>query len=257
MNGMWQRETMALLLIAAALPVAVIWLWFEGPAAGMRLGAVAVLAGLWHLVFMLARAQRPSFAGLVTALYVAMLAPQAGPVPLVLSISFGVVAGELVFGGWGRNVLNPATVSLAFIGFGFPAAPWPELALPVAWAAVPAAGIGMFYGVMSWRLLLAAAAVGTLAWAAGVAGVAAAAPAAAVVLIGLVADPVASAATPLGRWLNGALYAGLAVLFAALWRDAAPVQAAVAAALLASLAAPLLDDIALALWHAERRKRLG
>lgn len=257
MTGIWHRETNALILIAAALPMAVMWLWFGGPGAVMRLGAVLVLAGIWHLAFMLARAQRPSFAGALTGLFVAMLAPAAGPVPLILSISFGVVAAELVFGGWGRNVVNPAIVALAFAGFGFPAAPWPELALPVAWAAVPAAAIGVLYGVTSWRLVLGAVAVGALGWATGVPGAAAIAPAAAVVGVGLVADPVTSAATPLGRWLNGALYAALALLFAAIWRDAASVQAAVAAAFLASLAAPLLDDIALALWQAERRKRLG
>ena len=64
----------------------------------------------------------------------------------------------------------------------------------------------------------------------------------------LVADPVTSAATPLGRWLNGALYGALAACSPRGWDGAAPVQIAVAAALLASLAAPLLDEIAMALW---------
>ena len=73
----------------------------------------------------------------------------------------------------------------------------------------------------------------------------------------LVADPVTSAATTLGRWLNGALYAGLIILFATGWSGAAPVQIAVAAALLTSLATPLLDEIALALWIAQRRRRHG
>ena len=41
------------------------------------------------------------------------------------------------------------------------------------------------------------------------------------------------------------------------WRGAAPIQLAVAAALLASLAAPLLDEIAIFAWLARRRRRLG
>ena len=70
-------------------------------------------------------------------------------------------------------------------------------------------------------------------------------------------NPVASAGTRLGRWLNGALYGGLVILFAHWWTGAAPVQIAVAAALLASLTAPLLDEAAIALWLAQRRRRLG
>ena len=73
----------------------------------------------------------------------------------------------------------------------------------------------------------------------------------------VVADPVTSASTSLGRWLNGALYAGLVTLFATRWGGAAPVQVAIAAALLSSLAAPLLDEAALAFWIARRRRRHG
>ncbi len=57
--------------------------------------------------------------------------------------------------------------------------------------------------------------------------------------------------------MNGALYGGLAALFAVGWDGAAPVQIAVSAALLASLAAPLLDELVIALWLARRRRRLG
>ena len=58
-------------------------------------------------------------------------------------------------------------------------------------------------------------------------------------------------------WLFWAFFALLLVFFAAGWTGAAPVQIAVAAALLASLAAPLFDEIAIALWVALRRRRHG
>ncbi|MDO5647089.1 RnfABCDGE type electron transport complex subunit D [Paracoccus sp. (in: a-proteobacteria)] len=258
MQGIWSRETNALLLIATALPMAAMWLSYGGADAVGRLIFVLIVAGLWHVVFMLARAQPPSFAGALTALYIAMLAPVGlGPVALILSVSFGVVMAELVFGGWGRNILNPATVTLAFVGFGFPAAPWPELAVPVGWAVWPAAAIGLWFGVINWRLIAGAGVAWAVLAALGVTAPVAVTAAAGVVLVGLVADPVASAATQLGRWLNGAVYALLVGLFATQWADAAPVQLAVSAALLASLAAPLFDEIALAIWHARRRKRLG
>jgi Na+-transporting NADH:ubiquinone oxidoreductase subunit B len=82
-------------------------------------------------------------------------------------------------------------------------------------------------------------------------------PAAGVVLVVLVVDPVASASTRAGGWLNGALFAGLVALFASVWDDAAPVRMAVSAALLASLAAPLLDEMTIAAWVAARRRRHG
>jgi len=256
-RGLWDREMVALLLLLALLPLALAWLWFGGTGAAMRLGFTLVLSGGWHLFFMLARAQPPSFAGAVTALAVAMLAPpELAWWQMALGVSFGSVMAELVFGGWGRNVLNPATVTLAFLGFAFPAAAWPDFVQPVIWAAIPAVAMGCLFGVMSFRLVLGALAVTALALLAGlpVAGIL---PAALLCLALLATDPVASATTAAGRWLNGAAFAALVVLFAVQWQGAAPVQAVVSAALLASLLAPLFDEISIALWSARRRRRHG
>ena len=255
MRGLWDRETVALMLLAAYLPLAALWVWFGGTDAVLRFGMAALVLVFWNLVFMLARAQPPSLAALVTALAIAMLAPEdLGAFRLVLGISFGVVMGELVFGGWGRNVVNPATVALSFLGFGFPSFPWPDFVDPVAWAAIPTALIGIATGAMP-----AAVIAGALLVAVGAAGLGLlpemALPAAGIVLVMLVCDPVTSATMGLGRMLNGALYGGLVTLFAAGWTGAAPVQIAVAAALLTSLAAPVLDEAALALWLAKRRRR--
>ncbi len=256
-RGLWDRETVALMVLAALLPLAVMWLEVEGPSAAGRLVFFLVFAGIWHVAFMLARAQPPSFAGAVTALAIAILAPEnLGIVQLLLGMSFGVVMAELVFGGWGRNVLNPATVTLAFLGFGFPAAPWPDLVLQIGWAAIPAALIGWLAGVFSGRVILGALVVFGIAYLAGV-DFSNLFAAVAVVLVLLVCDPVASSATKLGRWFYGALFAGLVVLFAVRWNGAAAIQISVAAALLASLAAPILDEIAIASWLAVRRRHLG
>ena len=56
-RGIWDRETVALLLLAAALPLAVTWLLAMGQTGAMRLVFVLVAAGFWHVVFMLARAR--------------------------------------------------------------------------------------------------------------------------------------------------------------------------------------------------------
>lgn len=255
-RGIWDRETVALLLLAAISPLAVTWLLATGMTGVLRLVFVLVAAGLWHMVFMLARAQPPSFAGAFTALAIALLAPVGlGPIPMLLGISFGVVAGELAFGGWGRNVVNPATLAIAFLGFGFPAAPWPVLPVQLGWSVIAVVAIGAFTGVISWRVVAGAGAMVAAGWyQLGIATPVA--TAAAAVLILLVCDPVTSASTSLGRWLYGLLYGALVLLFALGWGGAAPVQVAVSAALLASLAAPLLDEIAIRLWLA-RRKRIG
>jgi Na+-transporting NADH:ubiquinone oxidoreductase subunit B len=245
------------MLLAAALPVAVTWILAEGFTALARLVFFLLVAGIWHLIFMLVRAQPPSFAGALTALAVAILAPEGLRVlPLVLGISFGVVMTELVFGGWGRNVLNPATVTLSFLGFGFPAAPWPDLAVQVGWAAIPAAAIGLVTGVLSAHIVAGA---GLVLAGAAIAGtdLSSVITATAVVLVLLACDPVASAATVLGRWLYGALFGVLVAIFTLYWQGAAAIQIAVSAALLASLAAPLFDEIAIGLWVARRRRRLG
>jgi Na+-transporting NADH:ubiquinone oxidoreductase subunit B len=256
-RGIWDRETVALLLLAAALPLALTWLWFGGVEALARLALVLVVAGAWHVVFMLARAQPPSLAGALTGLAVAMLAPEGlGLFQLVIGISFGTVVAELVFGGWGRNLLNPATVTLAFLGFGFPAVPWPELVVPVGWAAIPMAVLGALLGITSVRIVAGClvALGGTVLVGLPIDSVL---TGAGVVLVLLVCDPVASATTSLGRWLNGLLYGLLVVLFATSWQEAAPIQLAVSAALFASLAAPLLDEIAVTLWLVRRRRRFG
>lgn len=256
-RGLWSRETVALLLSATSLPLAVAWLHYEGFAAVPRFALVLLCIGVWQLAWLLARAQPPSAAGLVTALAVAILSPQdLGILPLLLGLSFGIAFGELAFGGWGRNILHPATVTLAFIGFGFPAAPWPELPIQVGWAAFPVGGLAILFGIVPARLLSGAVA----SFAAGAyfdPGLLAVWPAAAIVLVLLVGDPVASASTPFGHWLSGILYAALVALFHATWTGAAAAQMAVSAALLVSLAAPLIDEAAVTIWLARRRRRLG
>lgn len=212
-----------------------------------------ILGGLWQALFTIVRAQPPSAAGVVSALAMAMLAPEVGPIQFALGVSFGFVFGELVFGGWGRSVLSPAVVAVMFLGFGFPTAGWPPLAVQVGWATIPAALLLMVFGVLPWRILAGALIVLV---AAGGFGPGLLTAAVAFALVFLVCDPATAASTPLGRWLSGALFGGLVALFAGVWQ-APPVQMAVSAAPLVSMAAPLLDEVALAIWLALRRHRHG
>lgn len=252
-RGIWSRETVAMILLTAALPVAVVWLWDQGVPGAARLAFVMIIGGLWQALFTIIRAQPPSAAGAVSALAMAMLAPEVGPLQFALGVSFGFVFGELVFGGWGRSVLSPAVVAIMFLGFGFPAAHWPALPVQIGWAAIPAAALLLAFGIMPWRALAGALIV---LFAGGGFDLDLVTSAVAFTLVFLVCDPAISASTPIGRWLYGALYGALIALFAALW-ETAQVQIAVSAALLVSLSAPLIDEIAIAIWCAIRRYRLG
>ena len=71
-QGIWQRETVAALLVAAMLPIAFIWIWHEGASAISRLVFAALLLAIWQLIFMIARAQPPSLSLLVTGLAIAI-----------------------------------------------------------------------------------------------------------------------------------------------------------------------------------------
>lgn len=252
-RGIWTRETIALLIVMAALPVAVAWLGQEGLTGAGRLLFALVLGGIWQVAFTLLRAQAPSSVGLVSALAIAMTAPEVGPIQFALGVSFGFVFGELIFGGWGRSVLNPAVVAAMFLGFGFPTAEWPPLAVQIGWAVIPAAGLLLVFGVLPWRVLAGALAVLVVA---GGFGLDLLTPGIGFALVFFVSDPATAPTMRLGRWLHGALFGALVALFSAYW-DTSEVQIAMSAALLSALAGPLLDEIATAVWLAVRRYRHG
>ena len=84
--------------------------------------AVALVTGdLWERIFATWR-RRPRGEGLgVTALIFALILPPAAPLwQVALGMSFGVVVGKEIFGGTGRNFLNPAVTGLAFLYLAYP-----------------------------------------------------------------------------------------------------------------------------------------
>ena len=58
----------------------------------------------------------------VTSVLFALILPPSIPLwQVALGISFGVVIGKEVFGGTGKNFLNPALTGRAFLFFAYPA----------------------------------------------------------------------------------------------------------------------------------------
>lgn len=81
-----------------------------------------VAGGLWEVLFATIRRHEVNEGFLVTSmLYTLILPPDVPLWQVALGISFGVVIGKEVFGGTGKNFLNPALTGRAFLYFAYPA----------------------------------------------------------------------------------------------------------------------------------------
>ena len=78
--------------------------------------------GIWELLFAMVRKHEINEGFLVTsALFPLTLPPDIPWWQVAVGISFGVVIGKEIFGGTGRNFMNPALTARAFLYFAYPA----------------------------------------------------------------------------------------------------------------------------------------
>ncbi|MEJ2522304.1 MAG: NADH:ubiquinone reductase (Na(+)-transporting) subunit B [Gammaproteobacteria bacterium] len=78
--------------------------------------------GFWEVVFAITRNHEVNEGFLVTSMLYTLILPPTIPLwQVALGISFAVVIGKEVFGGTGKNFLNPALVGRAFLYFAYPA----------------------------------------------------------------------------------------------------------------------------------------
>ncbi len=81
-----------------------------------------VAGGIWEVLFSVVRKHDINEGFFVTSILFALIVPPAIPLwQVALGISFGVVLGKEVFGGTGKNFLNPALTGRAFLFFAYPA----------------------------------------------------------------------------------------------------------------------------------------
>jgi Na+-transporting NADH:ubiquinone oxidoreductase subunit B len=81
-----------------------------------------VVGGIWEVIFASVRKHEMHEGFLVTGLIFPLTLPPSLPLwQAALGISFGVVIGKELFGGTGRNFLNPALAGRAFLYFAYPA----------------------------------------------------------------------------------------------------------------------------------------
>jgi Na+-transporting NADH:ubiquinone oxidoreductase subunit B len=80
------------------------------------------VGGFWEILFAGVRNHEINEGFFVTSLLYVLVLPASIPLwQVALGISFGVVIGKEVFGGTGKNFLNPALVGRAFLYFAYPA----------------------------------------------------------------------------------------------------------------------------------------
>lgn len=81
-----------------------------------------IVGGIWEVIFATVRGHEVNEGFFVTSILFALTLPPTIPLwQVAIGISFGVVIGKEVFGGTGKNFLNPALTGRAFLFFAYPA----------------------------------------------------------------------------------------------------------------------------------------
>tara|TARA_Y100000758_G_scaffold127496_1_gene89944 strand:- start:142 stop:1353 length:1212 start_codon:yes stop_codon:yes gene_type:complete len=81
-----------------------------------------MVGGFWEALFAMIRGHEVNEGFLVTGILFPLTLPPTIPLwQVAIGISFGVVIGKEIFGGTGKNFLNPALTARAFLYFAYPA----------------------------------------------------------------------------------------------------------------------------------------
>ena len=92
-----------------------------------------IAGGFWEVLFASIRKHEVNEGFFVSSILFALIVPPSIPLwQVAMGISFGVVIGKEVFGGTGKNFLNPALVGRAFLFFAYPA----DISGDAVWTAV-------------------------------------------------------------------------------------------------------------------------
>ena len=92
-----------------------------------------LVGGIWEVLFAIVRGHEVNEGFFVTSMLFSLILPATIPLwQVAIGISFGVVVGKEVFGGTGKNFLNPALTARAFLFFAYPA----QMSGDAIWTAV-------------------------------------------------------------------------------------------------------------------------
>jgi Na+-transporting NADH:ubiquinone oxidoreductase subunit B len=123
---------------ASGLPLSLSAVFSKGLFIVLPIIFVSYLVGFfWETLFAVVRKHNISEGLLVTGLLFPLTLPPTIPLwQVALGISFGVVIGKEIFGGTGRNILNPALTARAFLFFAYPG----KMSGDTVWTAMSGAG---------------------------------------------------------------------------------------------------------------------
>ena len=92
-----------------------------------------VAGAFWEILFAVKRGHEINEGFFVTSVLFALTMPATVPLwQVAIGISFGIVIGKEIFGGTGKNFLNPALTGRAFLYFAYPA----QMSGDAVWTAV-------------------------------------------------------------------------------------------------------------------------
>lgn len=135
---------------------------------------IFAVGGFWEVLFAIVRKHEVNEGFFVTSVLLALTVPPTLPLwAAALGITFGVVFAKEVFGGTGKNFLNPALTGRAFLFFAYPAymsgdAVWTAVdgfagATALSLAADPLVGFsGMVIGAGEQAITWGSAFIGTI-----------------------------------------------------------------------------------------------
>lgn len=116
----FQKQTMMRQVLIALGPIMVAAIYFYGFRVLLLTLLNVLVAVLTEAIFLRKQNKKVSEAVLVSAVLYSFTLPPSLPYWIsALGMIFGVVFGKMVFGGFGKNVFNPALVGRAFIYVSF------------------------------------------------------------------------------------------------------------------------------------------
>jgi len=137
-----RKQTIMRRVILATLPCIIGSVYYFGWRSLAMIVVSCIVAFLAELIFCRRLNEPVSEAVFVTAVLYALIMPPSVPWHvLILGILFAVVFGKMVFGGFGRNVFNPAMTGRCFVYICFP------VALTAQWLPPAKAPLG---ALMKW-----------------------------------------------------------------------------------------------------------
>lgn len=120
-NITFMKQKLMRRVIYSLIPIIIASVYFFGLRSLVLLIWVSILAVLSEWLFERKSSKKISEAVFVTSILYTLTLPARTPLWIAgLGIIFGIVFGKEVFGGFGRNVFNPALVARAFVYVCFP-----------------------------------------------------------------------------------------------------------------------------------------